>query len=203
MDPGTEQEIFSLEDLIQNFSLERVGKSGARFDFDKALWFNQQYLIQMKDEVLGEKLVSLAKTKGYSASEDKLRRVAGLMKERVHLIPEILEQGYYFFEPVKSYEEKMIRKKWKPERAELFESLNADFNALESFVATEIEATAKAFMAKNELGFGDVLPILRIGWCGTMKGPSIFDVAELLGKEESVARLTTAIDEFNKIKNPN
>ena len=201
--PGTEQEIFSLEDLIQNFSLERVGKSGARFDFDKALWFNQQYLIQMKDEVLGEKLVSLAKTKGYSASEDKLRRVAGLMKERVHLIPEILEQGYYFFEPVKSYEEKMIRKKWKPERAELFESLNADFNALESFVATEIEATAKVFMAKNELGFGDVLPILRIGWCGTMKGPSIFDVAELLGKEESVARLTTAIDEFNKIKNPN
>ncbi len=200
--PGTEQEIFSMDDLIESFTLERVGKSGARFDFDKALWFNQQYLIQMKDEDLGKKLVPLSKAKGYNASEAKLSKVAGMMKERVHLIPDILEQGYYFFEPIKDYEEKMIRKKWKPERVLLFETLNADFRSLSSFTAAEIETTTKAFMEKNELGFGDVLPILRIGWCGTMKGPSIFDVAEFLGKEECSARLNTAFTKFNEIKNP-
>jgi len=200
--PGTEQELFSMNDLIQSFSLERVGKSGARFDFDKALWFNQQYLIQMENEDLGKKLVPLVKAKGYQVEENMLAKIAGLMKERVHLIPEIIEQGYYFFEPVKSYEEKMIRKKWKPERKELFESLNADFSTLEKFNAASIEATVKSFMEKNELGFGDVLPILRIGWCGTMKGPSIFDVAELIGKEECKNRLATAMVKFDEIKNP-
>jgi len=145
---------------------------------------------------------SINKAKGYQASEEKLSQIAGLMKERVHLIPEIIDNGYYFFEPVKSYEEKMIRKKWKPERVELFESLKTDFANLANFNAAEIESTTKAFMEKNELGFGDVLPILRIGWCGTMKGPSIFDVAALLGKEECIERLGIAFEKFNEIKNP-
>ena len=198
--PGTEQELFSLDELIEAFDLERVGKAGARFDFDKALWFNQQYLIKSDNADLAAQLLPLAKAKGYQTDMDKLSKIVGLMKERVHLIPEMLRDGYYFFEAVKGYEEKMIRKKWKPERTAVFQSLVTTLSSLSPFNAAQIETTVKEFMEKNEFGFGDVLPILRLGLCGTMKGPSIFDVAEILGADTCASRLTTAIEKFNAIK---
>ncbi|NNE30496.1 MAG: glutamate--tRNA ligase, partial [Saprospiraceae bacterium] len=198
--PGTEQEIFSLKELEEAFTLERVSKSGARFDFDKALWFNQQYLIAMEDSAIAELLQPLAKEKGFRDDIDYLSSVSGLMKERVHTIPEILETGYYCFTSVKEYEEKMIRKKWKPEREEVFKELINDFQGLSEIIGEAFESTTKAFMEKHELGFGDVLPILRLALSGTMKGPSVFDLAALLGKDEVAKRMTTAIPAFNQIK---
>lgn len=201
--PGTEQELFSLKELMDNFSVERVSKGGARFDFDKALWYNQQYLINSDNDWLAEQLQPLAKAKGYRDDLPYLAKVAGLMKERVHILPDMIEKGYFFFKPVEGYEEKMIRKKWKPEREELFKAFFAEMVALPAYTADAIETLTKAFMEKNELGFGDVLPILRLGLSGTMKGPAIFEVAELLGAEESGKRLTKAIADFNQIKNQN
>ncbi len=200
--PGTEQEIFSLDQLIQDFSIERVGKAGARFDFDKALWFNQQYLMKKSNEELANYLAPYAQAKGYSVENEKLSTICGLMKERVQTIPQILEDGYYLFEEVKEYEEKMIRKKWKPERETIFLELINSMTALNPFSSENIENEVKAFMEKNGLGFGDVLPILRIALCGTMKGPAIFEVAELLGAEICQQRLTKAISKFNEIKSP-
>jgi len=122
--PGTEQEIFSLPEMAEAFSLDRIGKAGARFDFDKASWFNQQYLIQTDNAALGELLKPLAKEKNYEVTDEYLTVVAGMMKERVNFLPEIIETGYYFFEPIKEYEEKMIRKKWNPDRKTALLALN-------------------------------------------------------------------------------
>ena len=122
------------------------------------------------------------------------------MKERVMLLPEFWESGYYFFEPIKAYEGKPIRKKWKPDRREKFETLRQSIKAIDNFDPETIETVVKAFVEESELGFGNVLPILRIGVSGTMKGPSIYEIIALVGKEETDARLAIAYDAFDAMK---
>ncbi|MEM9820436.1 MAG: glutamate--tRNA ligase [Bacteroidota bacterium] len=198
--PGTEQEIFSLEQLCDAFSIERIGKSGARFDFEKAKWFNQQYIIASDNTELAAQVQGQLSEKGQAVELDFLVTFCGLMKERVNFLPEFLEKGYYFFEPVRSYEEKPIRKKWRLERRPVLLELNRQLNALEVYDAASIEKRVKEFMEANELGFGDILPFLRIGLSGTMKGPSVFDMMALLGKEEVESRLLKAFDHFDAVK---
>lgn len=201
--PGTEQEIFNLEELSQAFSIDRIGKSGARFDFEKAKWFNQQYIMAKSDDELAGIVGPMVKALGHQVSDDFIKSFCGMMKERVHLFPDFIEKGYYFFEPVTAYDNKMIRKKWKPERRTLFEDLKNQFAGLEEFSSMAIENTVKAFMEANGLGFGDVLSVLRLGLSGTMKGPAVFDMAALLGKEEVLKRLASAYDYFDKhVANP-
>jgi glutamyl-tRNA synthetase len=195
--PGTEQELFALSELIEAFSLEQVSKSGARFDFDKAKWFNQQYLQTTSDADLAQAIKPLALERGYVVSDEYLAAVCGLLKERITFYPDILNDGYYFFEQVKEYDTKTIRKKWKPERKPLFEGLVQDLAQLPDYTAAAAEATVKAFMATHELGFGDVLPILRVALSGTVKGPGVFEMMELLGKEEVAERLKTALNTFS------
>lgn len=197
--PGTEEEIFSLEELVQTFSLDRVGKSGARFDFERAKWFNQQYLIATDDAVLAKMIQPLIAEKGHQPSLSFLEKFCGLMKERVMLLPEFWEKGYYFFEAVKEYEAKPIRKKWKPERKELFGILQLTLKRIEDYTAENIELKVKKFVEKSELGFGNVLPILRIAVSGTMKGPSIYEIMALLGSQETDGRLAKAFDTFDEM----
>lgn len=197
--PGTEQEIFNLEELAEAFSLDRIGKAGARFDYDKAKWFNQQYLINSDNKELAQVLAPLAEAKGYDVSQSYLSVVCNLLKERVYTLPEILENGYYFFEPVKAYEEKMIRKKWKSERREYILKLDEQLASLDSYDPETLETATKAFLQANELGFGDVFPFYRIALSGTTKGPSIFDVMALLGKKEVNERLTKGMDAFDTV----
>ena len=128
---------------------------------------------------------------------------AGLMKERVQLYPEFKEKGYYFFEGVKEYEQKPIRKKWKPERRDSFVELQQRLQAQDPFQASELEALVKQFMADFEYGFGDVLPILRVALSGTTKGPGVFEMIELLGKEEVHQRLETGYAAFDEIIDSN
>ena len=198
--PGTEQELFSMEEMIEAFSLERVGKSGAKFDYDKACWFNQQYLINGDDTAIAEKLQPLVAAQGWEVSDDFLTKVAGMMKERVHFTNEIVETGYYFFEPVKVYDEKTIQKRWNPDRRTQMNELVDVLKNSDSFDAVILEQGVKDFMEKNELGFGQVFPILRIALTGTMKGPSVFELIELLGKEEVVNRMNTAYEYFDDVK---
>jgi len=192
--PGTEQEIFSLEELIEAFSLERVGKSGARFDFDKTKWFNQQYI---KNKT-GEELVLLSKPffeeAGYKADDKFLATVCDMTKERVTFMKEFPEMAYYFFEDIKEYDEKDLKKKWKSENQEKIEDLVVRLNDLTDFSGENIEKTVKAFMEETGLGFGQVLPILRISVTGTMQGPPIFEVMSLLGKETVNKRLGKGIE---------
>ncbi len=197
--PGTEQEMFSLDELCEAFSLERIGRSGARFDFQKAQWFNQQYIIAKSGTELAEMLRPLVTEKGYEVSDEFLSTASDLLKERVTFLSEFLETGYYLFEPVRSYDEKTIRKRWKPERTAAFNDLRQRLLNTTPYTATAIEATTKAFMADKELKFGDVLPILRIALSGTMKGPSVFDLMALLGQTTVEERLQTGIASFNKL----
>lgn len=197
--PGTEQEIFSLTELTAAFDEQKIGKAGAKFDFDKAKWFNQQYLINTDNETLAHNIKPLLEKKGYAASDEFIAKVCGLLKERVTFYPDFIESGYYFFEPVRSYDEKNIRKKWKPERIPLFKDLKKTFSELEDYTEGPIKAVVEEFMAQNSLKYGDVLPILRIAVSGTTKGPSIFEMMELFGKEEVDNRMEVAYGVFDEI----
>lgn len=195
--PGTEQEMFDLEALIQAFSIEQIGKSGARFDFDKAKWFNQQYIIHTPDAELVDMIRPLITEKGHEPSSDFLNAFCSLMKERTILLSDFWDKGYYFFEDFTSFDEKNIRKKWKADKRGSFDELLAAVKNISSFTEADIKAGIEAFMAEKELKYGDVLPILRIGLTGTLKGPSIFDMMELFGKEEVLRRLHRAYGVFD------
>ncbi len=194
--PGTEQELFSLDELVQAFSLDKIGKGGARFDYDKAKWFNQQYIQAADNAFLAEQVRPVLKEHGHEPEQAWLEKFCGLLKERVTLYPDFWEQGKYLLEPVREYDRKILRKKWKPERLPVFLEMADALATLESFTAPKIEQAVKAFAERHELKPGEVFPILRIALTGTTRGPGIFDIMELLGPDESIARLRTALPAF-------
>ncbi|MEM1214737.1 MAG: glutamate--tRNA ligase [Bacteroidota bacterium] len=196
--PGTEQELFDLDGLIQAFSLDKISKGGARFDFDKAKWFNQQYIIGTDNAALVEQIKPLLADQGVDQDDAFLTTFVELMKERVTFFGDFYDNGYYFFEPVREYDAKTIRKKWKPERLPQFQELQSQLRAAGDLDEAGVKAQVEAFMAKHELGFGAVLPILRVAVTGTMKGPSIFGVMALLGSAEVDERLTKAFAAFGE-----
>ena len=198
--PGTEQEIFQLDELVQAFSVEKIGKAGARFDFDKAKWFNQQYIMNTPDAELVATIKPLLANEGVDKDDAFLTTFVELMKERVIVYGDFWENGQYFFRDIEQYDEKNVRKKWKPENQSLFETLRDQLLALDSPDEAAVESCVKEFMEANELGFGAVLPILRLGVAGTMKGPSIFAVMALLGMDTVAERLNKAFVVFNEIK---
>ena len=198
--PGTEQELFTMEQMVAAFSLDRVNKSGARFDYDKAKWFNQQHLIQQTNNEIAATARPYFDLRGYKPSEDKLQQIIGLYKERVDFVNQFPVASYYLFEEVKGFEQKAVRKKWKPELTDQFLALAKQLEASTTWNATAIEQQVKEFMTNENLGFGQVLPILRIAVCGTMQGPSIFDVMAILPKETVVKRIQDGIQLFNEMK---
>jgi glutamyl-tRNA synthetase len=196
---GTEQEIFSMDELVDTFSLEKINNSGARFDFEKAKWFNQQYIMATPNDVLAEQLYPLSIAKGYKVSKDFLSRFAGLMKERVVFFNEFLEKGYYFFQNVEVFDNQNITKRWKPDSREKFEALRTFISSLDFTDPLSMESAAKEWINENGLKMGEVLPLLRIALAGTMQGPAVFEMAALLGKEEVASRLGIAYDYFDKL----
>lgn len=198
--PGTEQELFSLDELIESFSLEKVSKSGARFDFQKALWYNQQYIIKKDNKELAKLVRPYIEEAGHQPDDAYLEQFCGMMKERVSLLPEFWTEGYYFFESVKEYTQKDVKKKWKPERRPFFEALIQELQKLSDFSATSVKATVVQLMEANELSFGAVLPILRLSVAGTMKGPDAFEMMSILGSDEVAKRIALGMDAFDAIK---
>ncbi|MGC6471141.1 MAG: glutamate--tRNA ligase [Flavobacteriales bacterium] len=190
--PGTSQEIFSMDDLIDSFSLERVGKAGAKFDFDKTKWFNQQYLRAKS----GEELKNMIQHSFKDSSLD-LSRICELMKERATFLSDIVAMSQFFYEAPSSYDEKTIRKKWKENTAETLASLIIVLSKVEDFSAENIEKVFKNFLEDKGLGLGAVLPNFRVAITGVGMGPSMFQICSLLGKEEVVKRLKTAIENIN------
>ncbi len=195
--PGTEQEIFSMEELTGAFSIDKIGKAGARFDFDKARWFNQQYIMATPDEALAEAVRPFIEAHGPRPEKGFLVEFCRLMKERVSLYTEFWVQGYYFFESVREYDEKAVGKKWNPERRPAFETLAARLRVLEPYSGAAIEQAVKQFIKAHQLKFGDVLPVLRLSLAGTMQGPAVFDMMALIGKEEVDRRLQAAYETFD------
>jgi glutamyl-tRNA synthetase len=196
--PGTEQEVFSMDEMVRTFSIERIGKSGSKFDFDKAKWFNQQYIKKMDDNELADAVIPQVKAAGYKADKKYVAEVCRLLKERVHFIGEIIPEGKYFFEGVSTYDEKTISKKWKPELRVLFEAIGKLFGSLNSYSGDEAEHAVKSLVEQKQVKLGDVMPLLRVILTGTMAGPPLFETAALLGRDEVVSRIGRFLDHANQ-----
>jgi len=198
--PGTTQEIFSLDELINTFTLEKVGKSGSKFDPDKTKWFNQQYLKKKTNKELAKLLKPLVEEKKYPYPNDEfLAAICGLMKERATFITDLIADDYLFKAPVK-YDEKTLRKKWKENTPAIINQLKNILEGITDFTSINIETAFKAFLAKEELGFGAVLPGFRLLITGAGMGPSMFDICALLGKKEVLDRITVGLEKVATIK---
>lgn len=195
--PGVEQEIFTMDELIQAFSIEKIGKAGGRFDIDKARWFNQQYIMATDDATLAKIVRPFIEQHGYRPEQAFLEAFCGLMKERAILLTEFWENGYYFFEDIKQFDTKTVQKRWKPENRALFEKLSDLLDQTNPFQPETIKPQVEKFIEDNGLKFGDVMPILRIALSGAMQGPAVFDMMALMGREKTLSRLKTAFDLFD------
>jgi glutamyl-tRNA synthetase len=195
--PGTTQEIFSMEGLIESFSLERVRKAGAKFDFDKTRWFNQQYLRAKSKEELAQDLQLILKENGVEAEDNFVETVCEQLKERATFVKDMWEEGKYYFLSPTSYDEKTIRKKWKEDTPKYVSELKNRLAELADFSSESIEIEFKKYLEENELGMGKLLPAFRVCLTGLGMGPSLFDIASLLGKEETIKRMETALEKIN------
>ncbi|MFM7023027.1 MAG: glutamate--tRNA ligase [Flavobacteriales bacterium] len=187
--PGTEQEIFSIEEMVQAFSLEKVSKSGAKFSLDKARWFNQQYLLKKS----AKEILPLIEFPANNMSAAQLEKIVELLKPRCVFAKEIASSASYLFAPPTTYDAKTIEKKWKENSPQIVKDLSALFAAENDFSAAKLEAIFKAYLEQNQLGFGAAMPPLRLMITGLGEGPSLFDVMEILGKEECLERMKKQI----------
>ncbi len=192
--PGTEQEIFSLEELIDAFSFNRCSKSGAKFDFEKAKWFNHQYIINKSDAELTKMFMPILKEKGIDASEEKTEKIIGLVKERVSFVKELWEQSSFFFVAPTEYDEKTARKRWKANTPGEMQQLIEVLKNISDFSSQNQEAVVKQWINDNQLSMGAIMNAFRLAVVGEGKGPHMFDITEIIGKEETISRLEKAIE---------
>ena len=188
---GTEQEIFSLEELVEKFDLNRIHKAGAKFDPEKNKWFNHQYLQMQSDASLAEAFGKDLAKRNISTSLD-LTKIVGMIKERAHFVNEFWDLADYFFEAPTSYDEKAA-KNWKEETPALMQQVISELEKIEDFTSVNIETELKNWMTTNEIGMGKVMQPLRLSLVGALKGPHLFDIIEMIGKEETVKRIEKAI----------
>lgn len=193
--PGTTQELFTLEELSEIFTLERVGKAGAKFDADKTKWFQQQYLRNTSDEAIAEILSQKLNNK-YDKSA--LAEMARLMKERATFVDDILTEGDYLLHRPENFDAQTVNKKWKADSAELMEEWNDRLKSLTDFTPMTVEIAFKSFLEAKGLGIGAVLPLFRLLITGAGMGPSMFEIAAFLGQEECVERMYAGLE---KLKN--
>ena len=189
---GTEKELFNLEELVESFDLNRVHKAGAKFDPEKNKWFNHQYLIRQDDSLLAKAFAPTLIEKGITISDDKLTKIVSLIKERAHFVSEFWEMSDFFFVAPADYDEK-ASKNWKAETPALMEELISVLEKIEEFTSLNIETIVKEWMTNNEIGMGKVMQPFRLSLVGALKGPHLFDILELIGKEETISRLQKAI----------
>ena len=190
--PGTEQEIFSLDELIKSFSLARVNKAGARFDPEKTKWFQHHYLQKKNNESLSTLFTSLLIKKGIGYNKN-LEKIIGLIKERSTFIADFWEQGSYFFEAPNTYNEKAAKKAFKENTPQLLSKLVALFEEGVDFSSESLTNKTKNWITENEIGFGNVMMPLRLALVGEMKGPDVFEIAAILGKKEVISRINKVI----------
>ena len=187
--PGGEQEIFSMEDLIEIFSLERAGKSGSRFDPEKAKWFNQQYLRKKMPSELAGEILPLLKESGVEIPIEKAMKACALVHDRVSFVKEIPGEILYFINPVETYCDVTLKKKWKPETPEIMSLISEILKNLDDFRRDSIETAVKGYIEAGGISFGAVMPGLRLLITGRGQGPDLFEVMEIIGKDECINRI--------------
>ena len=195
--PGTEQELFSLEQLIADFSLERVNKAGAKFDPDKTKWFQQQYFQQLDLNVLTTAFSALLDQKGVQTTLN-LEAIISLIKERAVFTADLWEQGHFFFERPEAYDQKAVKKAFKEDTPTILLNVCEILNQQTTFEGETISKEIKDWLSSEEMGFGKVMMPLRLSLVGAMQGPDVFEIAAVLGKQETILRIQNAISFINK-----
>ena len=197
--PGTEQELFDLEGLISTFDLSRVSKSGAKFSLDKTRWFNQQYLQKKTDDQLTKLYLPILKTKNIQGlpSINYIKSVVSLIKERAVFVKDFWSLSSYFFERPEEYNEKAVKKQWREGTSDLINELIIVLDSIDDFSSASVEKKTKNWISSKEIGFGKVMQPLRLAIVGEMKGPHLFDIIHMIGKEEAILRLKTIIKKLS------
>lgn len=196
--PGTTQEIFTEKELIEAFSLDRIGKSGARFDPEKAKWYNHQYLQLLSDSEIAIEFEKDLSARGIKAELEMVTKVVSLIKERADFIADLWDLSDYFFIAPKEYDAKVIKKRWKENIPSALLEINKIFDSLESIEAENTDALIKEYIENNELNMGQVLNCLRLSIVGSSKGASLFAIISLIGKEETMNRIQYAVETIKR-----
>jgi glutamyl-tRNA synthetase len=191
--PGDEREIMSLDDLTEAFSIDRVGKSGSRFNPDKAKWFNQQYIHKLPNETLALLFEKELEKRNITASHSMNIRICDLLKERISFVSDLWAEADFFYIAPHTYDEKFASKAWKEDTPEIMRQLIHVLHPISEFNAETIENEVKSLVTQMEIGFGKIMTPFRLALVGAGKGPHVFEIAEIIGKEETIQRIKNVI----------
>jgi glutamyl-tRNA synthetase len=196
--PGTEQEIFSMGELIEAFSIDRVGKSGSRFDPEKAKWFNHQYLQKRTNNQLALEFREFLRAKGFHFDIIRLEILIAIVKERVSFVRDFWDQTDFFFQAPESYDPDVVKKRWREDSASTLLELKSELEKLEDFSVSNTETEIKAWIEKKGYNPGAVMNAFRLVIVGASRGPHIFDIISWIGKEETLKRIEKGVSVIGK-----
>jgi len=196
--PGTEQEIFSMQELIDLFSLDRVSKSGAKFDYEKGKWFNHKYLQSKSIDEITNLFQHILVEKNIVEDSEKVQKVISLVRERSNFVNDLWAQSSFFFVAPAIYDEKTIQKRWKAETPAQMTELCEVLTSIENFSAQNTEEIVKQWIADKEYNLGSIMNAFRLSVVGESKGPHMFDITSIIGKEETIKRLKKAVETIGK-----
>jgi glutamyl-tRNA synthetase len=196
--PGTEQEIFSLDELINAFSIERVGKSGSKFDPEKAKWFNHQYLQKKTNNQLAIEFREFLRPKGYHVDIVRLEMLVGLVKERVSFVRDIWDQTDFFFKAPEKYDPEVIKKRWQETTHTMLEELITVLQSVDDFTAAATESAVKSWIENKGYNTGAVMNAFRLVIVGTLRGPHMFDIISWIGKGDTISRIEKGLSLIGK-----
>jgi glutamyl-tRNA synthetase len=192
--PGTEQEIFSLIELVASFDLDKVHKGGAKFDPEKTNWFQHHYLQQLSDETITEQFkTEILHLRGINYAEMDVERIVSAIKERATFVSDLWDQGSFFFVAPSEYDEKASKKAFKEDTGDILGKVVNLLSGIDNFSSEAISEKIKGWITSQEIGFGKVMMPLRLALVGEMKGPDVFEIASILGKDEAIKRIEAAI----------
>lgn len=192
--PGTEQELFSLDELVEAFDISRCSKSGAKFDYQKGIWFNHEYILRKSDEEIAQLFAPIVANNGVDESLERITEVVRMMKDRVSFVHELWPLCSFFFIPPMEYDEKTVRKRWKENSSQVMAELADLLEGLDDFSLENQERVVHEWVERNEYGLGNVMNAWRLTLVGEGKGPGMFDISAFLGKEETIRRMQRAIE---------
>jgi len=193
----SDQELFSIDELVEAFSIDRCSKSGAKFDPEKAKWFNHHYLSSTPADILASYLLPILREKGIEATPDYAEKVCRLIHDRAVLIPDLYEHSWFFFADPDAYDEKVVAKVWKPETSALLEDYTKLLEMTDPFTSVNLESVTKEFVQVKGIGTGQLMSPFRLCTVGTSAGPGMFEMAEVLGKETILRRLRSGISRIS------
>ncbi len=192
--PGNDQEIMTMEEMIKLFDINRCSKAGAKFDYKKLIWFNHEYVLMKSDEEVAQLFMPELQQRGIEASFDKVVVIVGLVKNRVNFVKELWDNCHYFFIAPSEYDEKTVKKRWKEDSAKQMTELMEVLRGVDDFSIEGQEKTVMPWIEAQGYKTGDIMNAFRLTLVGEGKGPHMFDISWVLGKEETLKRMQRAIE---------